>query len=253
MPKIVKFGAGGEGPRMNANKKEKEAAEEAEPAWGCASAIDAVSEKMVFYLDEEFEPDWDYFDWNQGERYRRALPNNPTKQIQKLAYVFHWVNDQCLVFCRDHDELGNKINKFKRQALQVLALYTKPNFRPTKSPKERPPEFFRPDSISVPDGSNTDGSVPDPFLDWTPSTTDFPPANVTAAPGQTLSSSAISSTTPITKTTTTTTTISTKVTTTTTKIPCVGRACAKRGGTELVKNPLSRSSERIRKFFLSWG
>jgi hypothetical protein len=36
MPKIVKFGAA-EGPRMNANKKDKEATEGTEPAWGCAS------------------------------------------------------------------------------------------------------------------------------------------------------------------------------------------------------------------------
>ncbi len=43
MPKIVKFGAGGEGPRMKANKKEKEAAEEAEPAWGCASWVISFS------------------------------------------------------------------------------------------------------------------------------------------------------------------------------------------------------------------
>ena len=36
MPKIVKFGAA-EGPRVKANKKEKEATVGVEPAWGCAS------------------------------------------------------------------------------------------------------------------------------------------------------------------------------------------------------------------------
>ncbi|CAG5094965.1 Oidioi.mRNA.OKI2018_I69.XSR.g13966.t1.cds [Oikopleura dioica] len=322
--------------------KEVKEEEEKEPAWGCASsgggtatpprdrvlgvtekmytwirrftpdhkksgklyrAIDAVSDKMLFYIDSEYgyttncrpseegriqlykkkgiltditpteDPTfffqsrlvlktpkkWD--DNNEDQhRHRRFAPNNPEKQIQKLTYTLHWINDQCLIFCRDHDELGNKINKFSRQALQVLALYTKPNFRPTRSPKERPPDQFRPTPAGNPpknDPSNIDGGVPDPFFDFT---TAPPSSNETALEVP-----------PSTTTTTTTTTITTTTTTSTTStVPpepsteppatnCGRGGCqrqaslATRSRASAAKNPLSRSSERLRKFFLSWG